>query len=61
MPYPPECCAEVPEPPCEQHKQAQRVMRFEGPRVRTGAGQRVVGESGKARPAPVPEEKTSDE
>jgi hypothetical protein len=51
VPYPPPCCAEVDEPPCAQHQQAQRVMRFEGPRSRSGSASRVVGESGKAKPA----------
>lgn len=50
MPYPPPCCAEVEEPPCAQHRQAQREVRFQGPKLRSGGGHLVVGESGKARP-----------
>ncbi|WP_157437805.1 hypothetical protein [Actinoplanes subtropicus] len=46
----PPCCASADEP-CPQHRQAQRATRFEGPSKRGGRGTRVVGESGKAKPA----------
>jgi hypothetical protein len=53
--------AEVPPnplPPTESRRcrvLSASVMRFEGPRVRTGAAQRLVGEPGKTKPAPEQE------
>lgn len=49
----PPCCAGQDEP-CPQHLQLAREGWNRGPRSRSGGGQRVVGESGKARPAPAP-------
>jgi hypothetical protein len=45
----PPCCEGL-EEPCPQHVQAARVVGRQGPRNRSGGGQRVIGESGKARP-----------
>lgn len=46
----PPCCAGLSEP-CPQHVQAARVQGHAGPRSRGGAAQRVVGESGRIKPA----------
>lgn len=57
MPYPPPCCASAPDQLCEQHRQAHRVMRFQGPRKRSaGGGSRVVGDPGTAKTARDTEE-----
>lgn len=45
----PPCCAEAGEI-CAQHQQAARVMRGTGPRNRNARSQRVIGESGRAKP-----------
>jgi hypothetical protein len=47
----PPCCEGLDEP-CQQHQQAARVMRHQGPRNRSAGGHHVIGESGKARPVP---------
>lgn len=53
----PPCCAGLAEE-CPQHRQQAGDSWNRGPRSRSGGGQRVVGESGRARPAPVPEEQS---
>jgi hypothetical protein len=55
MPDQPPCCAGQDER-CPQHQQHARESWNKGPRSRSGAAQRVIGESGRARPAPAPEE-----
>jgi hypothetical protein len=50
---PPPCCQGLDEP-CPQHQQQSSAGWNRGPRSRSGGGQRVVGDSGKARPAPEP-------
>jgi len=55
MPDQPPCCAGLSEP-CPQHRQAARIAWNDGPRKRSAGGTRVIGEEGRARPAPEPEE-----
>lgn len=47
----PLCCREADTPPCPQHRQTRKATEQQGPRARQ-APTRVVGESGKTRPAP---------
>lgn len=47
----PPCCADAADGVCPQHEQARQLHRRDGPRARS-RGQRIVGEPGKARPAP---------
>lgn len=48
----PPCCADAPEPPCLQHRQAASAQRHQGPRARS-YGNRVVSDSGKATGPPA--------
>lgn len=53
MPEVPPCCARLAEP-CPQHRQQGQEIRHQGPRNRSAVATRVIGESGKARPAKPP-------
>lgn len=50
MPDVPPCCEGLDEP-CPQHRQAQRELRFQGPKRAPRGPSAVVGQSGRARPA----------
>ena len=52
----PHCCAASPDGVCEQHRQQRRAVRQGIRRRHTGGGQRVIGDSGKAKPAPENDE-----